>query len=204
LAQNDERPHVVRVSLASLKNIRKLYIGLHNDTSASQAAFLGAVDDDDQILEDPNSYCKCTHDEHSPSQPVADLQIEEPAPEVVGIRPPTPDIPPSTGSASHLHITRPSEHSPPPSPYSRATTQAPFVSQLTHPSVSHVDLQATLSPISPPSIVPTATPQGASMAPSVPGAANVGAPSAPSFTSASSSSLRPTATGAAVSPEQHV
>jgi len=205
LAQNDERPHIVRVSLASLKNIRKLYIGLHDGTSAVQAAFLNAADDDVQILDDPNSYCKCTDEEHRPSQPVADLQIEEPAPEVAGIAPPTPDIPLSTGSASHPHNTRPSEHSPLPSPYPRTTAQAPFVSQLTHSSASHVDLQATLSPVSPPSTVPTAAPQGASMALSVPGAANVGASSAPSFRSASSSSLRPTtATGAAVSPAQHV
>ena len=204
LARNDERPHVVRVSLTSLKNIRKLYIGLHNDASTSQAAFLSAADDEDQILDDPNSYCKCTDDEHRPSQPVADLQIEEPAPEVAGIAPPTPDIPLSTGSAFHPHNTRPSEDSPLPSPYPRTTAQTPFVSQPTHSSASRVDLQATLSPLSPPSIIPTATPQGGSRAPSAHGAANVGAPSALSFRSASSSSLRPTATGAAVSPEQRV
>jgi hypothetical protein len=200
LAQNDERPHIVRVSLASLKNIHKLYVGLHNGTSASQAAFLSAADDDDQILDDPNSYCRCTDDEHLPSQPVGDLQIEDPTPEVAGITPPTPDIPPGTSFAPQPHNTR---HSPPPSPYSRTTAQAPFVSQLTHSSASHVDLQATVSPVSPPSIVSTATPQVAFMAPSVPGARNIRAPSAPSFRSSSSSSLRPTVTGS-LSLEQHV
>jgi len=143
LAQNDDRPHIVRVSLASLKNIRKLYIGLHNGTSTSQAPFLSATEADDQILDDPTSYWKCTDDEHRPFQPVADLQIEEPAPEVAGIAPPTPDIPPGTGSASHPHNTRPPEHSLPPSPHPSTTAPAPFVSQPTHSSASRVDLQAT-------------------------------------------------------------
>ena len=200
MAQNDERPHVVRVSLASLKSIHKLYIGLDNGASASQAAFLSATDGDDQILDDPNLYCRCADDEHRPSQPVGDLQTKDPTPEVAGIAPPTPDIPPGTSFAPQPHNTL---HSLPPSPDSRTTAQAPFVSQLTHPSASHVDLQATLSPVSPPSIVSTATPQVASMAPSVPGARNIRAPSAPSFRSASSSSLRPTATGS-LSLEQHV
>src|SRR5579863_5285007 len=121
LAQNDDRPHIKCVSKSVLKDIRKLYIGLHKGTAASPMAFSSATDDSDPVLDNARSYCKCDLFEHRPPQPFPDLNIEEPTPEAGANAPPTtPAAPPQ---ASHPPSPTPSPH-PSPNPCPRTSVQA--------------------------------------------------------------------------------
>ena len=93
-AQTDRRPHHVLVSTMTLKNIRKLYIALH-DTGSSYTpptAFFTTTDDRDAVLDNPTTYPFCTIDCHRPSR-VLDLQFDEPAPDLTDI-PPSPNFMP--------------------------------------------------------------------------------------------------------------
>jgi hypothetical protein len=102
LAQNDDRLHIVRIATATLKNTRNLYIELHKGTCATPTSFSGApTDDGDPVLDDAGSYRKCDVGEHRPSQPIAELRIEEPAPEVTTGDPPTPVVSPGTIAVAH-------------------------------------------------------------------------------------------------------
>ncbi|KAI0298944.1 hypothetical protein BC826DRAFT_90024 [Russula brevipes] len=65
-AQNDQRPHIVDVCTMTLKNIRKLYIALHEGTNASPTAFSTATEDGDPVLDLARSYPKCTIGEMNP------------------------------------------------------------------------------------------------------------------------------------------
>ena len=82
-AQSTQRlPHHVFISTMTLRNIRKLYIALHESPGgASLTPFYTAIDDPD-VLHNPMSYPMCTVDEHRSSLPVQDLQFDEPAPDV--------------------------------------------------------------------------------------------------------------------------
>ena len=94
-AQTDQHPlHHVLVSTTTLKNIRKLYINLHESTYAHPTAFNAATDDRDPLLDNPESYPECTIHDHRPILPVLDLQFDEPTPDPAREAPPTPDIVP--------------------------------------------------------------------------------------------------------------
>jgi hypothetical protein len=162
LAQNDNRPYIVFVATAALKNTRKLYIGLHKGTSAAPISFSGGTDDSDPVLDDARSYCKCDLVEHRCLQAVPDLTIEEPAPEVGTNPPPTPVVPVSGVNPT---FPRGAVHPSFPTPHPRSPTRAPTVSQPTHPSASigpqanPVPATTTTSPIvGPTSPIPPSSP----------------------------------------------
>jgi hypothetical protein len=89
-AQTDPQPHHVSVCMATLKNVRKLYLALHDGGSTR---FYTTTDDRDPVLDNPKSYPMCDIDDHRPS-PVADLEFDVPGPEG-GSAPPTPNVGPS-------------------------------------------------------------------------------------------------------------
>jgi hypothetical protein len=72
-AQTDELPHHRSVCLKMLRNIRKLYIALH-DTPPTD---FNTTDDWEQILDNPSFYPECTEDGHIPSS-FPDLQFDAP------------------------------------------------------------------------------------------------------------------------------
>jgi hypothetical protein len=76
-AQTDIRPHHVFVATVTLKNIRKLYTALHESSGSPPTAFYTTTDDQDPVLDNPDSYPMCTVDGHRPSR-VPDLQFDEP------------------------------------------------------------------------------------------------------------------------------
>jgi hypothetical protein len=89
MAQDEQRPHYVSVStMKTLKNIRKLYITLHECSSVPPTAFYATTDDGDPVLENPMSYHMCEID---PCSPFLDLQPYEPAPDAASA-PSTPNI----------------------------------------------------------------------------------------------------------------
>jgi len=169
LAQNDDRPYIVCVATATLKNTRKLYIELHKGTSATPTSFSCATDDSGPVLDDARSYCKCDVVEHRPSQPVAELRIEESAPEVRTGDPPTRVVSPGTIAVSHpqaiplpasfLTRSRPASSFPHPTPRVAPT---PLVEQL-----------ASTLPVRQPALT----------VPFISGAPNEGVSSAPSLSS---------------------
>jgi Family of unknown function (DUF6535) len=155
VAQNDHRVYIVCVATASLKNIRKLYIGLHKGTDASLTAFSSVTDDSDPILDDPRSYCKCSVAGHRPSQPFPELQIEEPAPDVATDPFPTGavrlsgTIPASDPQAMLLPMTFLTPSHPP------TTFPVPSFSQPTHPRTAHVQRPAAFVFATLSGVVPT-------------------------------------------------
>ena len=62
-ARTDGRYYIHNISLETLKNIRKVYISLHEDTLEPPTAF-AAIDDGDYALDDITSYPTCTIDGH--------------------------------------------------------------------------------------------------------------------------------------------
>ena len=88
-AQSNPPPHHGFVATTTLKNIRKLYITLHKCSNTPPTPFYTATDDQDSILDNPKSYPMCML--HIPSDPIPDLQFDEPAPDD---GPPTPNMTP--------------------------------------------------------------------------------------------------------------
>jgi hypothetical protein len=73
MAQNDLDPHRILVSVTILKNIRKLYVALHKDTSAPTTS-LATANDIDPILNVATSYSLCTIAGHTSSVPFMGYQ----------------------------------------------------------------------------------------------------------------------------------
>ena len=67
-ARNGKHTYVQNLSLATLKNIRKVYIALHEGTDALPTAF-ATLDDSDAALDDITSYRMCTINSHNSSLP---------------------------------------------------------------------------------------------------------------------------------------
>ena len=77
-AQSGQHPHHhIFVSTTTLKNIRNLYISLHESTDAHLTAFDAATDDQDPLLDNPEPYPECTIHDHRPTLQVLDLQFDE-------------------------------------------------------------------------------------------------------------------------------
>ncbi|KAH9170370.1 hypothetical protein EDB89DRAFT_1978589 [Lactarius sanguifluus] len=66
VAQHDDHLHVRNVSLATLKNVRKVYIALHEHTVAHSTVF-ATTDDGDSALDVITSYPICTIPGHEPT-----------------------------------------------------------------------------------------------------------------------------------------
>ena len=91
-AKTDPRPHHVFVSTMTLKNIRKLFLTFHHETDESTrttpTVFYATANDQDPVLDIPETYPICTIFERSPSLSVPGLQFDEPVPDVLGPRAP--------------------------------------------------------------------------------------------------------------------
>jgi hypothetical protein len=123
LAQNDQHPHIENVYTMTLKNIRKLYIALHEGTDASPTAFTTATEDGDPVLDLPFSYPRCTIGEHKHPLGIPELQL---APDGAAGAPLTP-------GASTTHALPPTQPqgllptlSAPARPFTSAAPASPF------------------------------------------------------------------------------
>jgi hypothetical protein len=67
-ARHGEHTYVRNISLATLKNIRKVYIALHESARALPTVFAN-IDDSDAALDDITSYPMCTIDGHQSALP---------------------------------------------------------------------------------------------------------------------------------------
>ena len=76
-AQNNTHPHVTSLCKLMLKNIRRLYIALHEGTPSSPTAFSHSTNDEDCVLDDARSFPRCEMHEHEHSLPVPELQLGE-------------------------------------------------------------------------------------------------------------------------------
>jgi uncharacterized protein DUF6535 len=92
VAQTDTRRPQVCVAKTTLKNIRKLYIALHECSTTPPKAFYTTTNDRDPILDNPKSYPTCSINDHRPFEPLPDLQFDEPTPDTAGDVPPTPGM----------------------------------------------------------------------------------------------------------------
>jgi hypothetical protein len=118
-AQSNRPPHHGFVATMTLKNIRKLYIALHECSGIPPTAFYTTTDDRDPILDNPKSYPMCTINDHLPFDPIPDLQFDEPAPDA-GDGPPTPNMTPMLAPTYSYPPIRPSTFPtpfPPSTPY---------------------------------------------------------------------------------------
>jgi hypothetical protein len=79
-AQADQYLHRRRVSTMTLKNIRHLYLALHENPGTHHAAFYTTTDDWNPVLDNPMLYPMCEIVDHRPL-PVPDLEFDEPGPD---------------------------------------------------------------------------------------------------------------------------
>ena len=136
-AQTDPRPLHSFVCKMTLKNIRKLYLALHDKSVTHPTAIYSMTDDRDPVLDDPMSYPRCMIDDHRPSLQILDLQFDEPALDIPGeITPnmtPTPTF--AYPSAQPLTFTTPFQSSYP-APYTTLSLPShyspPFVDPHSH------------------------------------------------------------------------
>ena len=77
-ARTDGCLHVRNLSLVTLKNIRKVYIALHEGTDALPTAFT-TIDDCNVTLDDIASYPMCAIDSHGSSLPSGPPKLQGPA-----------------------------------------------------------------------------------------------------------------------------
>ena len=76
--RTDGCPHVRSLSLATLKNIRKVYIALHEGAHTLPTAFT-IIDDCDPALDDIATYPMCIADSHKSSLPDGPLNLQRQA-----------------------------------------------------------------------------------------------------------------------------
>ena len=137
-ARCDQPAHHALVSRRTLKNIRKLYIALHESSGTPPTPLYTTTDDRDPVLDDPMSYPKCKIDGHRPSQ-IPDLQFDEPTPDPAftpnSLRMPTltPPYPPAQPSTSFASFHASSPYLTLPASFHRG---APFVDPRFHSSSS--------------------------------------------------------------------
>ena len=116
--QTDRRFVVRNISLATLKNIRKVYISLHEGTDALPTAF-STIDDCDPLLDDITLYPMSTIDGHEPSLHCDPLNVQGQAVAmempVVATQPPITPVPVTAVAPMTLPTPSPTP-SPPPVP----------------------------------------------------------------------------------------
>jgi hypothetical protein len=111
-AQTDQLPHHRSVSVKMLRNIRNLYIALHD---TPRTAF-NTTNDWEQVLDNSSFYPECTEDNHLTSLSFPDLQLNAPrtqpdASTASGMQFPEPHSPPQL-----IPSSSPSSPDHPPSP----------------------------------------------------------------------------------------
>ena len=126
------------VLVSTLKNIRKLYIALHD---AGSTAFYTTTDDQDLVWDKPMSYPMCTIAHHYLSK-IPELIFDDPAPD--SDPPPTPNFMPMPTPTFHYPPAPPptfsSYHTSPSAPYRTVPAQfhprgaygSPFVDTQSH------------------------------------------------------------------------
>jgi hypothetical protein len=151
---NPPSPHHGFVATTTLKNIRKLYIALHECSGTPPTAFYTTTDDRDSILDNPKSYPMCMHDHHLPSYPIPDLQFDEPTADA-GDGPPTPNMTPMLTPTFPYPQIQPSTF---PTPFSPST---PYhtLSAPTHYGPHFVGTYSQLGAPPPDAAVPFPQPQ---------------------------------------------
>jgi hypothetical protein len=139
-AQSDPPSHHGFVAMTTLKNIRKLYIALHECSGTPQTTFYTATgsDDWDPILDNPKFYPMCTIDDHLPSHSIPDLQFDEPTPDAGDGPPPVMTPYPTIWLSTSATSFSPS----PSTPYhtlSGPTHGLQFLDTYSHLSAPHPD-----------------------------------------------------------------
>jgi hypothetical protein len=106
--------YVRNLSLATLKNIRKVYIALHEGTDALPTTFT-IIDDCDPALDEITSYPMCTIDNHEYSLPCGppNAQGQAAAVEVVSTEPPISPVPVTAAAPMALPTPSPTPSPPP-------------------------------------------------------------------------------------------
>jgi Family of unknown function (DUF6535) len=120
-AHDDKHAHASWLCVTVLKNIRKVYIALHEGTDVP-AAFTNSTDDRDPILDEKASYPKCNIDEHRFGRPVPDLTINKPV-DGAGNAATSPTV--LTPASQYVPGSVPPFAFPHPSFYPHASTSAP-------------------------------------------------------------------------------
>ncbi|KAH9035180.1 hypothetical protein EDB83DRAFT_2678114 [Lactarius deliciosus] len=130
VAQHNEHLNVQNVSLATLKNVRKVYIALHEHTVAHSTAF-ATTDDGDAALDVITSYPICTIPGHEPTHSggLSDLLGQATQPPVPL---PSPILPSHGPVSSPMPIAFPT---PSPSPPLQSQAQAFLVHHGASPTV---------------------------------------------------------------------
>jgi hypothetical protein len=149
-AQSDPPPHHGFVATTTLRNIRRLYIALHE--CSGKQPFYTATDDRDPILDNPKSYPMCTTDDHCPSDPIPDLQFDDPTPDDC---PPTPNM---TPMPTPTFVYPPIRSSTFPTPFSPSTPYHALTAP-THFGPHFVDTYSHLGAPPPDAAVPFPQPQ---------------------------------------------
>jgi hypothetical protein len=153
-AQSNPPPpdHHGFVATTTLKNIRELYIALHKCSGTPPTPFYTTTDDRDPVFNNPKSYPMCMLDGHLPSDPIPDLQFDDPAPDDC---PPTPNMTPMPTPTFFYPPIRPSTF---PTSFS---TSAPYhpLSTPTHYGPQFVDTYSHLGAPPPDAAVPFPQPQ---------------------------------------------
>jgi Family of unknown function (DUF6535) len=135
-AHDDKNDHASSLCVTVLKNIRKVYIALHECTDTNPTAFTNVTDDRDSSLDDKGSYSKCYNEDHcsNSSPPVPPLEINKPSFD-------------GGGTAGHAGTSSPMTNTPTlvafpmASTYSHASAQAPSFPSSTPFSVLPADLR---------------------------------------------------------------
>jgi hypothetical protein len=132
---NPPLPHHGFVATTTLKNIRKLYIALHKCSGTPPTAFYTTTEDGDPILDNPKSYPMCMIDSHVPSDPIPDLQFDEPTPDAADPGPPIPMTPLLAPTFPYPPIRPSTFQTPfsPSTPYHTLSTPAHYGPHLVNP-----------------------------------------------------------------------
>jgi hypothetical protein len=161
-AQTDGCPHVRSLSLAILKNIRKVYIALHEGTHALPTA-LTIIDDCDAALDDIASYPMCTVDSHESFLPGGPPNLQRQAAAAAVVEGDATQLPvspvPVTAVAPTTLPTPSATPSPPPVPSTAQVIPGHHDARPTEQCTVHHDYSAPHAPS-------MGTPSGASSNPS--------------------------------------
>ncbi|KAH9958233.1 hypothetical protein BC827DRAFT_1269669 [Russula dissimulans] len=104
MAQNTLNRRMRLVSINILRNIRNIFISLHENTDVDPTLFSASTDINDPVLDDPSSYPSCTIEGHRPTAPPSASRIRDakedvnPSPTIVYVPPRNDTIRRTVGS----------------------------------------------------------------------------------------------------------
>ena len=109
LAQKTLNPRMRRVSINILRNIRNVFISLHQNTDDAPTLFSASTDINDPVLDDPFSYPFCTVESHRSTAPPLALRIHD-AKEDVNLGPTAAYVPPQNDTILRTSVSPPAWH----------------------------------------------------------------------------------------------